>query len=157
MAIDTDIFNLDNISAMTIAGENDNEQAEIVSDPEVLEQMSLAAIKRNKDNLANMKQRLMFSLDKRKMAEAQKLISGMENIGYLFSDPEVLERVKENTKSAMDLKFLADAYSRMLESQKKLMQLDSVDGSGTAAQISLAVKFKGSNGNEVQSVISAEV
>lgn len=143
---------------MTLAklNEEDALPAEIVSTPEDFEEMSLSVQKKNKEVLANLKNRVMLSLDKRKLDEAQKIIGGMENIGDIFSDPEIMERVKANTKTTMDMKFLAEAYSKMLDSQQKLMRMDSIDGQGTAAKISLAVQFEGSSGQKVQTVIHAE-
>lgn len=143
---------------ITLAILNDEESApaEIVSTPEDFEEMSLSVQKKNKEVLANIKNKVMLSLDQRKLNEAQKIISGMENIGDIFSDPEIMDKVKKNVKTTMDMKFLAEAYAKLLDSTQKLTRLDSIDGQGTAAKISLAVQFEGSFGQKVQTVIHTE-
>jgi hypothetical protein len=156
--INNDTFSLatNEMSLAKLNGDEELAEAEILTSVDEFEEMSLSVQKKNKEQLAALKNKVMYSLDKRKLQEAQKLLGGMENIGELFSDPEILSKVKENTKTAMDLKFLSEAYSKMLDSQQKLMRLDSVDGQGNAAKISLAVQFEGASGNKVQTVIHAE-
>ncbi len=129
---------------------------EQIESAEDFEEMTLSTQKRNKEALANLKNRVMISLDKRKLGEAQKIIGGMENIGDIFSDEEIMAKVRKNIGTAMDMKFLSEAYAKLLDSQMKLMRLDSIDGQGTAAKISLAVQFEGSSGQKVQTVIHAE-
>lgn len=139
-------------------GENESDfehvPAEIVSDPDEFEKMTLSVQKKNQEALANMKKKLAFSLDNRKLKEAENIISSLEHIGELFSDSEVIERVRENTKSAMDMKFLAEAYAKLLDSQQKLMRLDSIDGSGTAKRLNIAVEFQ--NGTPIKTVIGVD-
>lgn len=119
-----------------------------------LEAMTLSNQRKNKEALTNLKNRVMLSLDQRKLKEAQKIIGGMENIGEIFSDPEIMERVYGNISTAMDMKFLSEAYAKLLDSQMKLMRMDSIDGQGTAAKISLAVEFAG--GTKVSTVVKTE-
>ena len=109
--------------------------------------------KKNKEALANLKTKVMYTLDQRKLAEAEKIFTGLENIGEVFSDPEIMQVVKSNTTTAQDLKFLADAYSRMLDSQQRLMRLDSVDSQGTAKKLSIGVRFEDDSGTKVDTVI----
>lgn len=155
--LNEDSFNLDGqVSLASLQGEAEHMEAEIVSNPQDLQEMSLAVQKQNKEALSKLKSRVMISLDQRKLNQAQKLLTGMETIGDMFSDPDIIDKVKENTSTAMDMKFLAEAYAKMLDSQQKLMRLDSVDGSGTAAKLKLAVQFQGSTGNTVSTVIQAE-
>lgn len=141
------------VSLDTIDGEPEQVEAEIISNPEQFEKMSLSVQKKNKEALANLKTKVMYTLDQRKLVEAEKIFSGLENIGEVFSDPEIMQVVKSNTTTAQDLKFLADAYSKMLESQKNLMRLDSIDGSGNARKLSIGVRFEDDSGTKVDTVI----
>lgn len=143
----------DEVSLDTIDGEPEQIEAEIISDPEQFEKMSLSVQKKNKEALANLKTKVMYTLDQRKLVEAEKIFSGLENIGEVFSDPEIMQVVKSNTTTAQDLKFLADAYSKMLESQKNLMRLDSIDGAGNARKFSIGVRFEDDSGTKVDTVI----
>lgn len=143
----------DEVSLDTIDGEPEQVEAEIISDPEQFEKMSLSVQKKNKEALANLKTKVMYILDQRKLVEAEKIFSGLENIGEVFSDPEIMQVVKSNTTTAQDLKFLADAYSKMLESQKNLMRLDSIDGAGNARKFSIGVRFEDDSGTKVDTVI----
>ena len=129
--------------------------AELISSPEDFEAMSLTVEKQNKEYLANLKKKIMLSLDKRKLMEAKRNIESMESIGAIFSDPEVMARVRESTSTPQDLKFLSDAYAKILESQKYLMRMDSIDGSGTAKRISIGVKYQDDSGTNVETVIKA--
>lgn len=141
------------VSLAEIQGEPEQVEAEIISDAEQFEKMSLSVQKKNKEALANLKTKVMYTLDQRKLVEAEKIFSGLENIGEVFSDPEIMQVVKSNTTTAQDLKFLADAYSKMLESQKNLMRLDSVDGTGNARKLSIGVRFEDDSGTKVDTVI----
>lgn len=143
----------DEVSLAEIEGETEHVEAEIISDPEQFEKMSLSVQKKNKEALANLKTKVMYTLDQRKLEEAEKIFTGLENIGEVFSDPEIMQVVKSNTTTAQDLKFLADAYSRMLDSQQRLMRLDSVDGQGTAKKLSIGVRFEDDSGTKVDTVI----
>lgn len=141
------------VSLAEIQGEPEQVEAEIISDAEQFEKMSLSVQKKNKEALANLKTKVMYTLDQRKLVEAEKIFSGLENIGEVFSDPEIMQVVKSNTTTAQDLKFLADAYSKMLESQRNLMRLDTVDGQGNARKLSIGVRFEDDSGTKVDTVI----
>lgn len=127
--------------------------AELISSPEEFEAMSLTVEKQNKEYLANLRKKVMLSLDKRKLMEAKRNIDSMEAIGAIFSDPEVMARVRESVGTAQDLKFLSDAYAKILESQKYLMRMDSIDGSGTAKRISIGVRYEDDSGTKVETMI----
>lgn len=129
--------------------------AELISSPEEFEEMSLTVEKQNKEYLANLRKKVMLSLDKRKLMEAKRNIDSMESIGAIFSDPKVMARVKESTSTPQDLKFLSDAYAKILESQKYLMRMDSIDGTGTAKRISIGVRYQDDSGTNVETVIKA--
>lgn len=144
------------VSFATLTDEPERVEAELLPTVENYQEISLSQQKECKKALDNLKQRVMLTLDQKKLAEAQKLISSIENISDMFSDKDIISRVRENTSTALDLKLLAESYSKLIDSQQKLMRLDSLDGQGNAARLSLAVQFKGSNGTEVNTVIHAE-
>ena len=143
----------DEVSLADIQGDAEHVEAEIITDADQFEKMSLSLQKKNKEALANLKSRVMISLDERKLVEAQKILKGLENLGDIFSDAEILEAVKKNVSSAQDIKFLADAYSKLLESQRNLMRLDSVDGQGTPRKLAIGVRFEDDSGAKVDTVI----
>lgn len=143
----------DEVSLATLENNKEPIEAEIITDPNQFEKLSLSVQKKNKEALANLKTKVMYTIDQRKLVEAEKIFSGLENIGDVFSDPEIMEVVKSNTTTAQDLKFLADAYSKMLESQKNLMRLDSIDGAGNARKLSIGVRFEDDSGTKVDTVI----
>ncbi len=145
-----------NISENDLYNESEKVVPEIITDLDKLESMSLSIQKKNKDALADLKKRVMFSLDKRKLKEAEKIISGMENIGEIFSDAKIMSSVRTNIKNASDLKFLAEAYSKLLDSQQKLMRLDSVDGQGTARRLNIGVQYEDESGTKLNTVISVK-
>lgn len=151
-----DLIDKEQVSIATLTNETEHVEATLMPMVEDYESITLSQQKKAKEALGNLKKRVMLSLDKRKLGEAQKLFAAAENISELFSDIEIMERVKENTKSAMDLKFLAESYAKIIDSQQKLMRLDSIDGQGNAAKLSLAIKFNGSDGSNVQTYIQAE-
>lgn len=149
------IIDENEMSLATLTDGTEKVEAELLSVSDY-EEITLSQQKQYKQALGNLKQRVMLTLDQKKLVEAQKLISGIENISDMFSDVEIIEKVKENIKSAMDLKFLAESYAKLVDSQQKLMRIDSLDGEGSAAKLSLAVQFKGANGSEVKTFITAE-
>ena len=143
----------DEVSLDTIEDKPEQVEAEIVTDTEQFEKMSLSVQKKNKEALANLKTKVMYTLDKKKLIEAKKIFSGLENIGDIFSDPEIMQAVKSNTSTAQDLKFLAEAYAKLLDSQRNLMRLDSVDGAGNVKKFSIGVRYEDDEGTKVTNVI----
>lgn len=133
--------------------EPEHVEAEIVTDYDSFIENSLSVQKRNKDALAKMKQRVMLTLDRGKLSQAEKIFHGMENVQNIFSDDEIMGKVRESIKTALDIKLLSEAYSKMLDSQQKLMRMDSIDGQGNAARLSLDVQIKSSSCAEVNTVI----
>lgn len=149
---DFDLTSTDEITSESLGIEKVD--AELISDPNDIERMSLSVQKQNKEALAQLRKKVAFTLDNRKLAEAQNLLTGMENIGAMFSDEEIIARVKSNVQTAMDLKFLAEAYERMFKAQQNLMRLDTIDGSGTAKRISIGVQYEDeSSGTKLQTVV----
>lgn len=143
----------DEVSLADISGDTETVEAEIITDADQFEEMSLSVQKKNKEALANLKSKVMYALDQKKLVEAQRVFQGLENIGEIFSDPEIMRAVKANTKTAQDLKFLADAYAKMMESHRNLMRLDSVDAQGTPRKLAIGVRFEDDSGAKVDTVI----
>lgn len=156
MMLNEDYFDLDSkeVSLSSLEETNEHVEPEIITDFDQFEEMSLSVQKKNKEALSALKTKVMYSLDKRKLKEAQKLITGLENIGDMFSDPEIVMRVRDSVSSAMDLKFLSEAYAKMVDSQQKLMRLDSVDGQGTARRLNIGVRYEDETGTKLNTVIS---
>lgn len=111
--------------------------AEIVSLDE-LEEMSLAEVNRAKKQLDNRRKRVQLKLDGKKLEQAEQIIDNMSLILNSMTNKLLSDDV-----SAQDVKFLASAYSDMLKSLNNVSRLDSVDGTGTAAMLSIEVRYKG--------------
>lgn len=127
--------------------------AELVSSPEEFEEMSLTVENECKRHLSNVRKQVMLEIDKRKLKEANKFIDSQEFLVDVLSDPKVWKEVRENTKTAQDIKFLADASAKILESYRKLIRMDSLDGFGNAATLNLSIQFGGDGESRVQNVI----
>lgn len=150
------IIDENEMSLATLTDESEHVEAELMPIAQY-EEISLVQQEQAKKSINNLKQRMMLVLDQKKLVEAQKIIGSIENLSDLMLDPEVLSRVKENTKSAMDLKFLAESYSKLIDAQQKLMRLDTADGNGTAAIINVGVEYSGkANGTKVQTYIKIQ-
>ncbi len=130
-------------------------EVDIISSPQEFEEMSLSLVEEQKKTLKNLRQRVMLQLDKKKLEQSTKLMTAMENIQDIWTDREILERVKGNVKTAMDLKCLAEAYTKLADAQQKLSRLDTIDGSGTGAKMKLAIQFDNGNGTKVQTYVEA--
>lgn len=109
-------------------------QAELL-EPDVLEEMSLTEYNKQKQLLEAKRKQLSLILDGRKLEQAKRIIDSMDMI---------LDRISEGydkeVVSAMDLKFLADAYDKMQKSLERISRLDSLDGDGRAARISIKIE-----------------
>lgn len=150
---DFNLLSTDELSASDINGEIETCEAEIVSSTDELKEISLSIQNENKKALAEMKKQVMYKLDKRKLVEAQKALTAIETIGDMFTDDEILSRVRDNINTAMDVKFLAEAQEKILKTHQNLMRLDTVDGSGTAKRISIGVRYEDDSGTKVETVI----
>lgn len=113
--------------------------------------MPIELVRRNKDALAEQKKRAALMLDGKKLEESIKIMGGMQAITDIITDPEVLGRVKDNVKTAMDVKFLADAYGKLADKMQTLQRLDSVDSDGNAGMIMLSLQTK--NGTDLKLAI----
>lgn len=110
--------------------------AEIVSIDE-LEEMSISEVNRAKKELSKKKQRLQLQLDGHKLSQATKIMNNMDMVLNRMAEGWSSENV-----SAMDLKFLTEAYKNLLNSLNMISRLDSVDGTGRATKLSIEVKYK---------------
>lgn len=110
-------------------------KAEIVSLDEI-EEMSLSEVNRAKEQLKKRKQRLQLQIDKQKIEQQSEIMNNM--MKFLNKIGEGLD----NDASAMDLKFLTDGYNNQLKALNTISRLDSIDGTGKAAMLSIEVRYK---------------
>lgn len=113
-------------------------------------------IQKQKELLSERRRQIQFIMDGKKLEEAMKVMIGMQGITDVFSDMEVMKRVKTNTNTAMDLKFLSEAYSKLAEKLSMLQRLDTIDSDGTAKRINLSLSYKGANGEQVSATINTD-
>lgn len=109
-------------------------RGEIIESTESLLELS-------KQQLAAKKAQITLELDNRKLDAAMKVMKGMESIADIFTDPDIVSKVKENTKSGMDMKFLADAFKSLSGELRTLSRPDILDGQGTKKELKLGVQF----------------
>lgn len=112
-------------------------QAEIVSLDE-LEELSLEEVQQAKKKLSEKRKRVQLKLDGKKLDQANSIIDNMSMILSAMTNKLCMEDVP-----ARDVSDLAKAYSDMLKSLNNVSRLDSVDGTGTAAMLSIEVRYKG--------------
>lgn len=113
-------------------------------------------IKKQKELLSERRKQIQIVMDGKKLEEAMKVMMGMQSITDVFSDPDVMESVRENTKTPMDLKFLTEAYSKLADKLSLLQRLDTVDGEGTARKINLSVSYRNSDGSQLNATLKAD-
>lgn len=112
-------------------------KAEIVSLDE-LEEMSLAEVNQAKKELSRRREQLSLQIDKRKLGQTKKIMDRMDSILEVMGDKLMAEDVP-----AQDVRHLTDAYKNMLNSLNMISRLDSADGTGNAAMLSIEVRYKG--------------
>ena len=110
--------------------------AEIV-ELEELEEMSIVEVNEAKRKLGERKRRLQLQLDDRKLNQATGIMDSMTLILQKMTD-----NLCSAEPSAADTKFYAEAYNKMLTSLNTISRLDSIDGTGRAAMLSIEVKYK---------------
>lgn len=110
--------------------------AEIV-DLDELEEMSLVEVNKAKKQLSEKKKRLQLQLDGRKLNQATQIMDNMD-----MALNRMAEGWSSDNVSAMDLKFLTEAYKNLLASLNTISRLDSIDGTGRATKLSIEVKYK---------------
>lgn len=133
-----------------------DDEIELISDPEVIEELSDEAKKMQEQALLATKQKVMATVDRNKLKLAMQEISSIELYSEVLNDPDVVERVKNNTRSAMDLKFIAEAQKIKLQNLQTLMRMDSVDNNGTAGEVYVGVEFSGSGGGTTKVVVAGK-
>ena len=126
---------------------------DLVADISDLPEVSKVLEQEQKVYLDTMRKKVRTMIDGKKLTQAVCAIKSMENMMAILSDDGMMERVKENVSTPMDLKFLAEAYEKVAKQMQNLTRLDTVDGAGTGAKVALAVQFgNGSGGTTVVQV-----
>lgn len=126
---------------------------DLVTDIDDLPEVSKVLEQEQKVYLDTMRKKVRTMIDGKKLTQAVCAIKSMENMMAILSDDDMMERVKENVNSPMDLKFLAEAYEKVAKQMQNLTRLDTVDGAGAGAKVALAVQFgNGSGGTTVVQV-----
>ena len=121
-------------------------EVELVSEPEVIEELSDSAKKMQERALVNARDRAMAVIDRKKVPLALKEIDSIKAYADILNDTEVLERVKGNVNTAQDLKYIAEAQKLKLQNLQSLMKMDSINTSGNAGEIFVGVEFGKENG-----------
>lgn len=104
----------------------------------MLEEMSLAEYQQQKQWLEAKRKSLALILDKRKLKHSTIIMENMEIVLNRIGKAYIEENV-----SAMDLKFLTEAYLNMQKALANNARLDSLDGQGKAARLNIEVRFEG--------------
>jgi hypothetical protein len=122
-------------SALDISHEEEQElRVDLINETETLLELT-------KTKIAAKKAQVMVELDDRKLDAALRLMTGMEEIASIMTDPEVLGRVRDNVKSGMDMKMLADAFKNISGELKTLSRPDILDGQGTKKELNLGIQW----------------
>lgn len=145
---------LDQIAILESDVDNTNLSAINAFNGEILSPREL--IKKQKELLTERRQQILLLLDGKKLDEALKIIDTMRNLSEVFLDAEILGRVKENINTAMDLKFIAEAYGKFADKLNTLQRLDSLDSEGTAKKMHLSLNYRGSDGSELNASFKSD-
>lgn len=146
-------INSSNVSLAKLQKEVDKNNEQLYAFGDGGEIISMADIQKKQQQLLEAKRKqLLFQQDVKKMEEAEKTMLIAQLISDNLLEPGVMERVMGNIKTAQDLKFAAEAYDKILNRMALLNRLDTVDGTGTAKEIKLGVRFKDSSGNATEVV-----
>lgn len=120
---------------------NKEQEIEIVENAD-FELLTMQQYQAEKQILAEKRKAVVLRLDGRKLAQANKIMDAMDVALEKMIDPEL---------SAMDFQFYAKSYDTLNKTLNTTIRLDTVDGSGKAARIALAVEFN--NGTKIQTMI----
>lgn len=101
---------------------------------------SLAEI--TKEQLSIRRQRVELEVENKKLDTAKKTIDNIEKIIDIVSKKEVLDRVKDNIKTPMDMKMMAEAVDRLTTSLSRLMNPNVLDDLGTKKKQKINFMFK---------------
>lgn len=122
---------------------NKEQEIEIIDKPD-FEMLTMQQYQAEKQLLAEKRKAVVLRLDGRKLQQANKIMDAMD---------ATLDDLLKHDVSAMDRKFLAEAFDRLNKTLQTTIRLDTVDGSGKAARIALAVEF--GNGTKLQTMIES--
>ena len=116
-----------------------------------LKEMPIDIFEQSKKALAEKKKQISLSLDNKKLDEAVKLIEGMQGISNIMTDAEVIAKIKKNTNTPMDMKFLSDAYGKFADKLATLQRIDTIDENGSGKRLFLQIED--ANGNSIKAMI----
>lgn len=87
------------------------------------------------------RQEYSLKLDARKLERALKLADSADKIAEIACDETVLERVRNNLKSPMDMKFLAESM-KIISQELKSVERPDTDENGNRVPKSVRLLFK---------------
>lgn len=111
------------------------EQNYEIVDADTIEEFSIAHYKREQEALATKRKQLALKLDGERLKQANQVMGSMSMI---------LDRLMDGYDRdvpAKDIKDLAEAYEKMARTFNTVFRLDSIDGQGTAGEITLKFNF----------------
>lgn len=121
------------------------------------EYIDAAAIKKRQKQLLEAKRsQVLFQQDALKLTESQKAMEIAQRISDGMLNTEMIDVVMQNARTGQDLKYIADAYDKILGRISNLNRLDTVDGSGTAREIRLGISFQDSDGNSTKVMVETK-
>ena len=120
---------------------NKEQEIEIIDKPD-FELMTMQQYQAEKQMLAEKRKAIVLRLDGKKLEQVNKIMAAMDVALDKMVDPET---------SGMDFQFYAKSYDTLNKTLNTTIRLDTVDGSGKAARIALAVEFN--NGTKIQTMI----
>lgn len=122
---------------------NKEQEIEIIDKPD-FEMMTMQQYQAEKQMLAEKRKAIVLRLDGKKLEQVNKIMAAMDVALDKMVDPET---------SGMDFQFYAKSYDTLNKTLNTTIRLDTVDGSGKAARIALAVEF--GNGTKLQTMIES--
>lgn len=122
---------------------NKEQEIEIVENAD-FEMLTMQQYQAEKQILAEKRKAIVLRLDGKKLEQVNKIIAAMDVALDKMVDPET---------SGMDFQFYAKSYDTLNKTLNTTIRLDTVDGSGKAARIALAVEF--GNGTKLQTMIES--
>lgn len=121
------------------------------------EYIDAAAIKKRQKQLLEAKRsQVLFQQDALKLNESQKAMEIAQRISDGMLNTNMIDVIMMNAKTGQDLKYIADAYDKILGRIANLNRLDTVDGSGTAREIKLGISFQDSSGNSTKVMVETK-
>ena len=106
--------------------------------------------------LSEKRNQVNYLLDGAKLNQSMKNMAIIEHATNVLLDPDVLARVKDNTKTPYDYKQIADAQKTFIKNMQELNALDTLDERGTSARLNLAVSLKNADGSSTQVVVQSK-